>query len=231
MTGIAERTRNLLALVPDHVTVLAAAKTRSAEEIHTALRAGISLLGANYVHEAKAQQEALSTQIAAQSSPTTSPVWHMIGHLQRNKVSEAVHLFDMIQTVDSLRLARRIDTTCEKIDRIMPILIEVNSAREPQKAGVLPEDVLALVRTLAPLHSIEIRGLMTMGPYLEEPERIRPYFRETRQLFDEIAASSIPGVKMEILSMGMSDSYRIAIEEGATLIRLGTTLFGPRPSA
>ncbi|MCK5585685.1 YggS family pyridoxal phosphate-dependent enzyme, partial [Candidatus Bipolaricaulota bacterium] len=149
-------------------------------------------------------------------------------HLQRNKVKTAVRLFDSIQTVDSLRLAGAIDRECEKMGRIMPILIEVNAAREPQKSGVFPEAVTSLVREIAQLGSVQIRGLMTMGPLVNDPEELRSIFRETKVLFDRVASEEIPNISMTVLSMGMSDSYAVAIEEGATMIRLGTTIFGPR---
>jgi len=152
----------------------------------------------------------------------------MIGHLQRNKVKVAVQLFDSIQTVDSLRLAEAIDNECRKIDRIMPILIEINAAREPQKSGVAPEDAEDLVRQITHLEAVRIQGLMTMGPQVSDPELLRPIFRETKRLFDQIAAAQIANVCMDVLSMGMSSSYLVAIEEGATMIRLGTTVFGPR---
>ncbi|MBU0595549.1 YggS family pyridoxal phosphate-dependent enzyme, partial [Candidatus Bipolaricaulota bacterium] len=147
---------------------------------------------------------------------------------QRNKAKQAVRLFDAIQTVDSLRLARAIDAESAEIDRVMPILIEINSAREAQKAGVVPDETEDLIREVAGLMHVRIEGLMTMGPFVDDPERIRPRFAETKELFDRIAALDVPGVSMTTLSMGMSDSYRIAIEEGATMIRLGTILFGPR---
>ncbi len=218
---IADRVRRVLAGIPSHVSVLAAAKTRSVEEIHAAIEGGIRLVGQNYVQEAQRAVETLGRDAAE---------WHMIGHLQRNKAKAAVRLFDAIETVDSVRLAEAIDREAVKIGRVLPILIEVNSAREPQKSGVLPEGAAGLIREIAELPSIRVEGLMTMGPLVEDPEKIRPFFAETKRLFDEIAALRIPNVRMRVLSMGMSDSFGIAIEEGATLVRLGTVLFGPRPS-
>ena len=242
---IEERTRLLLSEIPAGVTVVAAAKTRSVDEVHAAVTAGVRAIGENYIQEAKAHSEALH-RVSLEPSTTNEllpregvgpfgsafspePVgFAMIGHLQWNKVREAVRLFDLIQTVDSLRLAEAIDRECRKIDRVMPILIEVNSAREPQKTGVFPEAVLEFTRDLAHLEFLRIDGLMTMGPVGEEPESVRPYFAETKGLFDELARLDLPNVRMKILSMGMSDSYRVAIEEGSTMIRLGTVLFGPR---
>ncbi len=241
---IAERASQLLAGIPSNIVVLAAAKTRSVDEIRASIEGGIRIIGYNYVQEAAASLEALGRseraiepgERAAFSNELTGHVEpsqfaaHMIGHLQRNKVKAAVRLFDMIQTVDSVRLAEVIDRECAKLGRVMPILIEINSAREPQKAGALPERAIEFVREIAGLRSIRIEGLMTMGPLVTDLEGIRPYFVETKHLFDELAELRIPNVEMRVLSMGMSDSYRVAIEEGATMVRLGTVLFGPRGS-
>ncbi len=218
---IADRVGRLLEGIPPHVTVLAAAKTRSVDEIRAAIEGGVRLVGQNYVQEAERAIDGLGRAAAE---------WHMIGHLQRNKVKAAVRLFDMIQTVDSIRLAEAIDREAAKAGRVMPVLIEIDSAREPQKAGVLPEEAVDLIREIAGLPSIRIEGLMTMGPLVADPEEIRPYFAETKRLLDGIAELRIPDVEMRTLSMGMSDSYGVAIEEGATMVRLGTVLFGPRPS-
>jgi pyridoxal phosphate enzyme (YggS family) len=216
---IEQNARNLLDKLPPGVTIVAAAKTRSVDEVREAIAGGVRIIGHNYVQEAQIMIEQLGCEAAT---------WTMIGHLQRNKVKTAVQLFDSIQTVDSLRLAETIDRECGKRGRIMPILIEVNAAREPQKSGVFPEGVADLIREIARLESVQVRGLMTMGPLVSDPEGLRPIFRETKSLFDRIAAEEISGVSMDILSMGMSASYAVAIEEGATMIRLGTTIFGPR---
>jgi len=217
--AIAERVRQLIATLPPHVTLVAAAKTRNAEEAYAAIDAGIRVIGHNYVQEAQRMIEQLGRQAAT---------WAFIGHLQRNKVKTAIGLFDSIQTVDSLRLGEAIHKECRKIGRVMPILIEINAAREPQKSGVLPEDTEDLIRTLSKLEAIHVEGLMTMGPLVSDPEDLRAPFRETKSLFDRLASADIPGVEMTVLSMGMSASYGVAIEEGSTMIRLGTTIFGPR---
>jgi len=217
--SLVERIRKLLAAIPPHVEVLAAAKTRTPDEVRAAIDAGIRLIGQNYVQEATAAIETIGRDAAQ---------WNLIGHLQRNKAKLAVRLFDAIETVDSVRLAAAIDREAAKIDTVLPILIEINSAREDQKSGVVPEDAEAVIREIAAFSSIQIDGLMTMGPFVPDPEEIRPYFAETRRLFDRIAALGIPNVEMHTLSMGMSDSYRVAIDEGATRVRLGTVLFGPR---
>lgn len=216
-----DRVRQLLARIPSSIVVLAAAKTRSVDEIRAAIEGGVRLVGQNYVQEAQRAIDGLGRDAAE---------WHLIGHLQRNKVKTAVRLFDAIQTVDSVRLAEAIDRECTKLGRVMPILIEINSARELQKSGVFPEETVDLIREIAELPSIRIDGLMTMGPLVEDPEEIRPTFAATKRLFDELVTLRIPNVEMRILSMGMSDSYRVAIEEGATMVRLGTVLFGPRRS-
>lgn len=153
--------------------------------------------------------------------------WHLIGHLQTNKINKALELFDIIQTLDSVKLARALD---KRVESPMPVLIEINSGREPQKNGVLPDNAEKVIREIALLEHIKIKGMMTMGPRFGDPEAARPYFRETRKLFDEINSLNIPGVKMEMLSMGMSNAYRIAIEEGSNMIRPGTIIFGERPS-
>ena len=219
MPGIEERVRAVLAGIPPRVAVVAAAKTRTPDEIRAALACGVRVVGENYVQEAEAVQGVVGRGAAE---------WPLIGSLQRNKARDAVRVFDLIQTVDSLRLAEKLDLEGRRVGRAVPILIEVNSGREPQKSGVLPEDVEGLVRAMAGLPSIEIRGLMTLGPALASPGGLRPFFAETKRRFDELAALELANARMTILSMGMSDSYREAIEEGATMVRLGTALFGPR---
>ena len=218
---ITDRVMEFLVGIPPHVGVLAAAKTRFVDEIRAAIEGGIRLVGQNYVQEAQRTIDELGRSAAQ---------WHMIGHLQRNKVKAAVRLFDTIQTVDSVRLAEAIDRECARLGRVVPILVEINSVRERQKSGVFPEEAVDLIHEISSLKSIRIDGLMTMGPFVANPEEIRPHFAETKRLFDELATLRIPNVEMRTLSMGMSDSYEVAIEEGATMIRLGTVLFGPRGS-
>jgi pyridoxal phosphate enzyme (YggS family) len=152
----------------------------------------------------------------------------MIGHLQRNKAKKAVKLFDLIETVDSWRLAVALDRHCAAAGKVMPVLIEINSGREASKTGILPEEVDDLVRRLSELSNIQVQGLMTMGPRFGNPEDARPYFRATREIFDRLSAQNLLNVAMRTLSMGMSNSYLVAIEEGANMIRIGTKLFGER---
>ena len=217
--AISERARQVLAEIPPGVAVVAAAKTRTPEEIRAVLSAGITVIGENYVQEAAAAQAAVGRAAAE---------WHLIGHLQRNKAKDAVRLFDLIHTVDSERLGEALDAASRAVGRVTPVLIEVNSAREPQKSGALPEDVPDLVRALDRLSSLRVAGLMTMGSLVADAEALRRAFRETRRLFDELRQIPFERAAMDILSMGMSDSYRIAIEEKATMVRIGTALFGPR---
>lgn len=220
---ISENYRRLRESIPRHVDVVVAAKTRTPEEIEKLIDAGAICLGENYVQEAQNVYRQLGER-AQQVS------WHMIGHLQRNKVQSAVELFHMIDTLDSVRLAREIDKRCEPIDKVMPVLVEVNSGREPQKAGVMPEEVVNIVQEISSLHRIKIMGLMTMGPRFGDAEDSRPYFQVTRGIFDKIQTLRVPNVEMRHLSMGMTNSFRIAIEEGSNMVRIGTAIFGQRES-
>ena len=204
--------------IPRHVEVVAAAKTRNADEIRQAVAGGVRIIGENYVQEAST----VFPEIGREAR------WHFIGHLQKNKVKKAVGIFDMIETVDSVPLAEEINKRSGSIGKDMPVLIEINSGREPNKYGVLPEDVLEMVRTVATLPHIRLLGLMTMGPLSGDPEEARPFFRITRELFEEVKTQAIKGADMRYLSMGMTNSYKIAIEEGANMIRIGTKIFGER---
>jgi len=215
---IADNVRQLLDEIPEGVTVVAAAKTRTPAEIMEAVEAGIGILGENYVQE----------MLQVQDRVKGKALWHFIGHLQTNKVRKIVGGCDMIQTVDSLRLAREVDKRCDAIAKVMPILIEINSGREPQKAGVMPESAVDLIKEIAGLPGLSIQGLMTMGPLAGDPEDARPYFVETRRLFEELKEANISGTEMKILSMGMTNSYRVAIEEGSNMVRIGTRIFGAR---
>jgi len=218
MTDIEANYEEIRKGLPDHVIVVAAAKTRTVEEVATAVRAGITVVGHNYLQEAEKMVDAFGSQVK----------WHMLGHLQKNKAKKAVRIFDMIETVDSWALAELLDRHCSAIDKTMPILVEINSGREPNKTGVFPEKVDNFVRRLADLQHIRVQELMTMGPRFGDPEEARPYFRATKAAFDRLAAAEIPNIEMRFLSMGMSNSYEIAVEEGSNMVRIGTKLFGPR---
>jgi pyridoxal phosphate enzyme (YggS family) len=215
---IAENVRRILDELPEGVQLVAAAKARQPHEVREAIASGVRIIGENYMQEAELARQAVGA--GAQ--------WHFIGHLQRNKVKKAVEFFDMIETVDSFEIAAEIDKRCASSGRVMPVLIEINSGRESQKAGVLPEDAGRLVARIAPLKNTRIVGLMTLGPLTDRPEDTRAAFAETRRLFDRFKALDLPDVEMKYLSMGMTDSYRIAIEEGANIVRIGTAIFGER---
>jgi pyridoxal phosphate enzyme (YggS family) len=215
---IIENVERLLEEIPEGVKVVAAAKQRSAREVAAVVKAGITQVGHNYVQEAQAMRNFLGNNVR----------WHMIGHLQRNKVKKAIQLFDVIETLDSRDLGAEINKQSERSGIVKPVLVEVNSGQEANKAGVIPGDAVELIEKLSKMKYLKVIGLMTMGPFLDEPEGLRPYFQITRRIFEEIATSNIPGIKMKYLSMGMSDSYQIAIDEGANLVRIGTKIFGPR---
>jgi len=208
----------ILEELPDGVELVAAAKTRKPEEIVKAIEAGIKIIGENYVQEAERAKEVVGNKAR----------WHFIGHLQKNKVKKAVRLFDMIETVDSVEMAGEIDKRCAQIGKIMRVLVEINSGREAQKSGVLPEDAVQLVKELSVFPNIRVMGLMTMGPRFGNPEDSRPYFVETKKIFDRLKELDLPEIEMKYLSMGMTNSYKVAIEEGANMVRIGTKIFGER---
>jgi pyridoxal phosphate enzyme (YggS family) len=222
--SIAANVKRILKTLPSDVILVAAAKARTAREVEEALQAGVTHVGHNYVQDARQMIPLISEAPQLQGQVR----WHMIGHLQKNKVKKAVRLFDMIETVDSWPLAKLIDQRCAAIGKTMPVLIEINSGREASKTGVLPEEVDDLVKRLNDLQHIRVQGLMTMGPRFGDPENARPYFRATKEAFDRLAKANWPNIEMRYLSMGMSNSYRVAIEEGANMVRLGTMLFGER---
>ncbi len=218
LDSIRDRAALLLAEIPSNVTLEAAVKKRSAQEAAAAYEGGIRIFGHNYVQEAQRMLPDI----------TFSAQWHLIGHLQSNKASVAVDAFDMIETLDSLNLAQRLNQYCEKSGKILPVLIEVNSGREANKNGVMPEAVEALAVQISGLKNLKLDGLMTMGPLSAEERDSRPYFKTTRLIFEALSRFELSTGGMRVLSMGMSGSYRVAIDEGATIIRLGTALFGPR---
>ena len=219
---IKQNIAKLLAEIPDGADVVAAAKTRTPEEVLEVIQSGIKIIGENYVKEAKEAYKLVGKRAK----------WHFIGTLRKHNVRRKVlEIFDMIETIDSLEIAREIDRRCAQIGKIMPVLIEVNSGREPQKSGVLPEDTEMLIREISGLRNVKVMGLMTMGPHFGNPEDSRPYFVETRRIFERIKALKLPNVEMIYLSMGMTNSYKVALEEGANIIRIGTKIFGERTSS
>ena len=215
---IKENVKKILGVLPQGVQLVAAAKTRTQEEVLEAVEAGITIIGHNYVQEAERGFEVIGHQTK----------WHMIGHLQSNKAKKAVKIFDMIETVDSFKLAKAIDKACRNMNKSMAVLIEINSGEELQKAGVIPGDAISVVREISDLENVRIMGLMTMGPFSGDPEDARPFFQKTRTIFEDIKKANFPGVEMTYLSMGMSNSYKVALEEGANLVRIGTKIFGER---
>ena len=204
---------------PDSVTLLAVSKTHPPETIQAAANYGQVFFGENKVQEAKAKIPLCSGKLR----------WHFIGHLQSNKVRDAVELFEMIQSVDSLNLAKEISKRCEQAAKQMPVLLEVNVAGEASKFGYKPEQLLADLDEINSLPKIEIHGLMAIPPYATDPEKARPYFQRLRDL--KIQCEKILGAPLPHLSMGMSGDFEIAVEEGATIVRIGTALFGPRTKA
>ena len=219
---IKENVQIILSELPSGVELLAAAKGRKPEEITEAIEAGIKILGENYIGEAKKVYQSIGK----------SAKWHFIGisktvkhDLLRRNVLE---MFDMIETIDSKDIAAEIDRRCAQINKVMPILIEINSGREPQKSGVMPENAEELIKEISHFHNIKVMGLMTMGPRFGNPEESRPYFIETRKTFEIIKKLTLPTIEMKHLSMGMTNSYKIAIAEGATMVRIGTKIFGER---
>ena len=218
MDRIKESVTSILGTIPTDVQLIAAAKTRTLEEVEAAIQGGVTHIGYNYVQEALPIIQAIGNRVT----------WHMIGHLQRNKAKLAVQYFDMIETVDSLRLAQTLDRRCAEIGKKIPVLIEINSGSEETKTGLLPDDVDELVVQMKTLDHIKVVGLMTMGPRYGNPEGSRPYFKATRQVFERLGTLDLSNVTMRYLSMGMSNSYKVAIEEGANIVRIGTKLFGSR---
>ena len=205
----------------NEVSVMAATKTRTVPEIIRAVDAGISDAGENYV------QDLLEKKGELDDAGYTGICWHAIGHLQRNKVRYVVPICTMIHSLDSARLAREIDKRAARIDKVQKVLLEINISGEESKFGIAPEQAAELAEQVTALNHLQLRGLMTMPPYTDNPEDSRPQFQELRRLADELVSSGLPAGAMKELSMGMSGDYQVAIEEGATIIRLGTALFGP----
>jgi len=203
---------------PDEITVVAVSKTFAPDMIRAAHDAGLRHFGENRVQEFEAKRE--------QVRDFVDSIWHFIGHLQSNKVHRAVHLFDRIDSVDSIHLAEKLDSAALAADKRMPILIEVRLSRESTKTGIAENELPALVSAVRRLPRVELRGLMTIPPFFDNPEDARLHFRKLRELRDDVQQQL--GVSLPILSMGMSHDFEVAIEEGATEIRIGTALFGER---
>jgi pyridoxal phosphate enzyme (YggS family) len=208
---------------PTDVELMAVTKVVSPDQIRKAYAAGVRAFGENRVQEFAGKHDALRDLAAAQ--------WHMIGHLQTNKSSRAAEIFNAVDSIDSIRLARKLDSAAQELGKKLPVLIEINIGGEEAKSGIAPDSPeLNQLLSIAPeLSSLEFRGLMTVPPYQEDPEQSRPHFRRVRELFQEISRRQL-SVRMEVLSMGMSHDFEIAIEEGSTCVRVGTAIFGERKS-
>ncbi len=204
----------------DDVTLVAVSKTHTAEIIQHAIAAGVTDLGENRVQEADAKIPAVGRKAAR---------WHLIGHLQSNKARRAVELFDVIHSLDSVKLARRLDRVCEEINReVLPVLIQVDLGKETTKTGAAEGELPKIIEAIAQLPTLRLIGLMTLPPYFDDPENGRSFFRRLRELRDELRAQGAFGDQSGELSMGMTHDYQVAIAEGATIVRIGTAIFGTR---
>lgn len=208
---------------PEEVTLIGVSKTFPAAVVQLGIEAGLRALGENRVQET-ADKIAQLAPVAALAGVT----WHLIGHLQSNKVRRAIELFGLIHSVDSLKLAERISLICGEMGRRMPILLEVNLGGESSKSGATEDEALSLCESISKLPHVVLCGLMTVPPYLDNPQDVRPYFRRLRMLRDEARRLGIVGPEFTNLSMGMSHDFEVAIEEGATFVRIGTSIFGTR---
>jgi pyridoxal phosphate enzyme (YggS family) len=204
---------------PGKIQLVAVSKTVDIDRIREALAAGVDSLGENYVQEAQKKIEELGHGAA----------WHFIGHLQTNKAKVAARLFDWFHSVDSLRLAEELNRVAVQQKKVLPVLLQINLGQEPTKFGVLREDTFQLLEQMGSLPGISVKGLMTLPPFFDDPEKSRPYFRALRELAEAASRRKIEGVSLDELSMGMSGDFETAIEEGATLVRVGRAIFGARP--
>ena len=204
---------------PDEIKLVAVSKTKPVASIRQALDAGLVVFGENYIQETRNKFNELAS---------SSIQWHFIGHLQSNKAKYAVRMFDLIHSVDSEKLAGELNKQAGKIGKLQPVLVQVNIARESSKSGAFREDTVNLVEKISTLENLSLRGLMTIPPFFNSPEKVRPYFKDLRELREHIQDLAIPGVSMDELSMGMTGDFEAAIEEGATLVRIGTAIFGER---
>ena len=220
-----EKAANRAGRDPEDITLMAVTKTVPPERIREAYNAELRTFGENRVQEFDGKRNALRDLAEAQ--------WHMIGHLQSNKAANAVELFHAIESVDSLRLARKLNAAGQELGKKLPVLIEINIGGEQAKAGLAPDsaELLELFQAAQELPSLELQGLMTVPPYADDPEQSRPYFRKMYELSRKVDAMNLPGIGTKVLSMGMSHDFTVAIEEGSTCVRVGTAIFGERPRA
>jgi PLP dependent protein len=222
IAAVKERIKSAAVLTgrnPGDIQLVAVSKTKPVERLQTAMACGVTLFGENYIQEARDKYNALYAQ------PAT---WHFIGHLQSNKAKYAVKIFDLIHSVDSIKLSREIDKQARKIDKVQDVLVQVNIGEEASKSGAHVDDTARLIIEMSQLSHIAVKGLMTMPPFFNAPEKVRPYFAALRHLRDQIQAMQLHGIGMTELSMGMTGDFEAAIQEGATLVRIGTAIFGAR---
>ncbi len=205
------------------ITLIAVSKTVPADRLREAIQCGVRVFGENRVQEAAAKIAELGTEPGA-----IEIQWHLIGHLQSNKVRRAIELFDAIHSIDNLKLAERANSIASELGKRMPVFIEVNLGDEPLKTGAAPGEVQGLIEQIGKLESLELKGLMAVPPFPDDAEAARPFFRALRELRDQARASGLAGESFNELSMGMSNDFEVAIEEGATLVRIGTAIFGAR---
>jgi len=204
---------------PETIRLVAVSKTVPTNRVRQAIEAGATILGENYVQEARTKFNDLATYPVS---------WHFIGHLQSNKAKYAVRLFDLIHSVDTLKLARELDKQSHKINKIQEVLIQVNISEEASKSGVNVKDTYNLLKNISLLENLSVKGLMTMPPYFNAPEKVRPYFAALRGLRDRLDQQGLLNMSLSELSMGMTGDFEVAIQEGATLVRIGTAIFGKR---
>ncbi len=207
---------------PSRITIVVVAKGRIAGQVKEVIDAGITDIGENKVQEAIIKYNELRTYEPANLRTIK---WHMVGHLQTNKVKEAVRIFDLIQSVDSMRLAAEINKQAARIDKIQDILVQVNTSGESTKFGLKPDGVIEVIKEIAEFKNIHIKGLMTIASIVDNPEKIRSYFKMLRELRDKIHQLRITNYELPILSMGMTDDFEVAIEEGSNMVRLGRAIF------
>jgi pyridoxal phosphate enzyme (YggS family) len=202
---------------PDEVRLVAVGKTQPVERIRQAISSGAGIIGENYIQEAREKLDQLGALNAQ---------WHFIGHLQRNKAKYAVRMFDLIHTVDSLRLASELNQQAGKVQKIQPILVQINNSGEHTKFGIAEANAPELIQDILNMRNLRLQGLMTMPPFFDAPEKVRPFFAALREMRDRLEDQF--DIALEELSMGMTGDFEVAIEEGATLVRIGTALFGAR---
>jgi pyridoxal phosphate enzyme (YggS family) len=204
---------------PETVRLVAVSKTIPPKRVKEAIDAGVTILGENYIQEAREKINALSSYTVS---------WHFIGHLQSNKAKYAVRLFDLIHSLDSFKLARELDKQAKKINKVQEVLIQVNIGEESSKSGIYKQNTIELIEAIGYLENLSVKGLMTVPPFFDAPEKVRPFFADLRSLRDHIKNANLPNITMAELSMGMTGDFEAAIEEGATLVRIGTAIFGKR---